>query len=125
LYEQFYNEKISLLNSAEKRMDVYYRAHVEGEINRLTRFELSVKRRIDEMTKVLRANRVSLQDEIYIKLEELRNLLNVKITKAVKKSCNRPEHLFKTETRPCKAKTGTGYGAGNKAGQSKTTLNPL
>jgi len=34
------------------------------------------------MTKVLRANRVSLQDEIYIKLEELRNLLNVKITKA-------------------------------------------
>jgi len=62
LYEQFYNEKISLLNSAEKRMDVYYRAHVEGEINRLTRFELSVKRRIDEMTKVLRANRVSLQD---------------------------------------------------------------
>lgn len=23
LYEQFYNEKISLLNSAEKRMDVY------------------------------------------------------------------------------------------------------
>ncbi|UWV48255.1 DUF2339 domain-containing protein [Acetivibrio thermocellus] len=82
LYEQFYNEKISLLNSAEKRMDVYYRAHVEGEINRLTRFELSVKRRIDEMTKVLRANRVSLQDEIYIKLEELRNLLNVKITKA-------------------------------------------
>jgi len=85
------------------------------KINRLTRFELSVKRRIDEMTKVLRANRVSLQDEIYIKLEELRNLLNVKITKPVKKSCNRPEHLFKQKRGPCKAKTGTGYGAGNKS----------
>jgi len=58
---------------------------------------LSVKRRIDEMTKVLRANRVSLQDEIYIKLEELRNLLNVKITKAREEIMQRQEQVTEQE----------------------------
>lgn len=82
LYEQFYNEKIHILNSAEKRMDAYYKSHTEGEKNRLAIFEASVKRRINEMTKVLKANRVSLEDEIFVRLDELRSLLNVKVTKA-------------------------------------------
>jgi len=82
LYEQFYNEKIQILNTAEKRMDIYYKSHIEGEINRLARFEASVKRRIDEMTRELEANRVSLQDDIFVRLDELKKLLNFKVTKA-------------------------------------------
>jgi len=82
LYEQLYNEKILILNSTSKKIDAYYSSNVEGEINRLTSFELSVKKRIEEMTGVLKANRIDLQDDIYVKLEGLRNLLNLKITTA-------------------------------------------
>jgi len=82
LYEQFYDEKLHMLNSTSKRMDAYYKSNIEGEINRLTSFEMSVKNRIEEMTSVLKKNRIDLQDDVYVKLEGLRNLLNVKITVA-------------------------------------------
>lgn len=82
LYEQFYNEKIQVLNAAEKRMDVYYRSNFEGEINRLTKLEIHIKNKINEMAKVLRENRVSIEDEIFVRLEELRTQLNVKVAKA-------------------------------------------
>ncbi|HEY5586058.1 MAG TPA: DUF2339 domain-containing protein [Ruminiclostridium sp.] len=79
LYEQLYNEKIQILNSTSRKMDVYYKSNIEGEINRLSSFELSVKKRIEEMTRILKASRIDLQDDIYIKLEGLKNLLNIKI----------------------------------------------
>lgn len=82
LYEQFYNEKMQVLNAAEKRMDVYYRANYEGEINRLSKLEMFIKTKINEMEKVLRENRISIEDEIFVRLEELRNQLNVKVAKA-------------------------------------------
>lgn len=81
LYEQFYNEKIQVLNAAEKRMDVYYRANYEGEINRLTSLEMFIKNKINEMANVLRENRVSLEDEMFVRLEELRSQLNIKVAK--------------------------------------------
>lgn len=82
LYEQIYNEKIQILNLANKRLDVYYKSNVAGELNRLTNFELSVKKRIDEMSTKLKVNRISSEDDIYLKLYGLKNLLNIKITNA-------------------------------------------
>ncbi len=82
LYQQLYNEKTYILNSVQKRMDVYYKSKVQGERNRLQQLEISVKRRIDEMTNILRANRIDTQDEIYTKIEELKTLLNVKVAAA-------------------------------------------
>ncbi|NLD50074.1 MAG: DUF2339 domain-containing protein [Clostridiaceae bacterium] len=82
LYEQFYNEKTYILNSVSKRMDIYYKGNIKEEINRLQSFELSVKKRIDNMIAVLKANRVSVEDDIYIRIEELRKQLNIKVTLA-------------------------------------------
>jgi Predicted membrane protein len=86
LYEQFYNEKIQILNAVNSKMDVYYKSNIQGEVNRLTSLETSVKKQIDEMVGVLKANRVGIENEIYKELykelEELRNLLNIKITLA-------------------------------------------
>ncbi|TYQ14577.1 UNVERIFIED_CONTAM: putative membrane protein DUF2339 [Acetivibrio alkalicellulosi] len=82
LYEQLYNEKTYILNSVSKRMDVYYKSNITGEINRLEQLENSVKNRIDQITHILKTNRVDIQDEIYGKIAELRKLLNEKVTMA-------------------------------------------
>ncbi len=79
VYEQLYNEKIQILNSTKKKLDIYYKANVDGEINRLTDFEITTKKRIDEMTRFLQANRVNLQDEIFHQINELRKLLDQKV----------------------------------------------
>lgn len=80
LYEQLYNEKIQILNSTSKKTEVYYKSNIEGALNRLTSFEMSVKKRIDEMTDVLEANRIELHNEIFVKLYELQKQLNEKLT---------------------------------------------
>lgn len=82
LYEQFYNEKIQILNMVKSKMDVYYKSNIQGEVNRLIRLESSIKKQIDEMVNVLKANRVGIEEEIYKELEELRSKLNIKITLA-------------------------------------------
>lgn len=82
LYEQFYNEKIQILNMVKSKMDVYYKSNIQGEVNKLINLETSIKEQIDEMVNVLKANRVGIEEEIYKELEELRNKLNIKITLA-------------------------------------------
>lgn len=82
LYQQLYNEKTYILNSVNKRMDVYYKSKVQGERNRLQYLENSVEGRINEMTNILRANRIDAQDEIYTEIKKLKNLLNIKVTAA-------------------------------------------
>ena len=80
LYEQIYNEKLAILRTSEKKLEVYFRANYEGELNRLTQFEIGTKKRINEMTEILRDNRIDLEDEIYAKLRDLNGLLDKKIT---------------------------------------------
>ena len=79
VYEQLYNEKIQILNSTNKKLDIYYKANIDGEINKLTDFEIITKKRIDDMTRFLQANRVNLQDDIYHKINDLRKLLDEKL----------------------------------------------
>ncbi|QNU68145.1 DUF2339 domain-containing protein [Ruminiclostridium herbifermentans] len=82
IYEQLYNEKIQILNSTNKKLEAYYSSNIQGELNRLIRYENSVKKRIDEMAGILRQNRVDISDDIYKRLEELQKLLNAKVTAA-------------------------------------------
>jgi hypothetical protein len=82
IFEQLYNEKITILNATNNRLDVYYKSNIEGEMNRLTGFEMSAKKRIDSMVSSLKENRIEAEDELYIKLEELKALLDTKITLA-------------------------------------------
>jgi hypothetical protein len=82
LYEQFYNEKIQILNMVNRKIDVYYTSNVQGEVNRLTALEVSTKRKINEIIVRLKANRVDIENEIYKEIEELRKQVNIKITHA-------------------------------------------
>lgn len=82
LYEQFYNEKIQILNTVKSKMDVYYKSNIQGEVNRLINLENSIKKQIDEMVNVLKANRVGIEEEINKELEGLRNKLSIKVTLA-------------------------------------------
>ena len=80
LYEQIYNEKLAILNASSQKLEVYFQANYEGEINRLSQFEVAAKKRINEMTTILHDNRIDLEDEIYAKIRELNTLLDSKIT---------------------------------------------
>lgn len=82
LYDQLYNEKIAILNAVNKKVDVYYLSNIQGGLNRLNEFEIASKRRIDEIAAILYQNRVSSEDEIYARLNELGYILNQKVTAA-------------------------------------------
>lgn len=80
LYEQIYNEKIAILNTSSEKLEVYFQDNYEQEVNKLTKFEVNTRKRIDEMTTVLRENRISIEDETYQIIGKLNELLNKKIT---------------------------------------------
>lgn len=80
LYEQFYNEKIAILNAVNKKVDAYFQSNIQGEISRLKAFEVESQNRINWMVSVLRHNRVNSEDEIYGRINELNNMLNQKVT---------------------------------------------
>ena len=82
LYNQLYNEKIAMLSITSNKLEAYYKSNVEGERNRLSQFETSAKKRIDDMVKTLTANNVDIKDEIYASLRDLRGLLEEKVTAA-------------------------------------------
>jgi len=80
LYEQIYNEKMTLLNMSADKLQAYFQNNAGRETDRLTMFEQTAKRRIDEITATLRENRIALEDEIYEKVAALNELLNKKLT---------------------------------------------
>ncbi|PYG85617.1 putative membrane protein DUF2339 [Ruminiclostridium sufflavum DSM 19573] len=82
LYEQLYNEKIQILNSSDKRLKAYYSSNIQGELNRLTAYEMSVKKRIDDMAGILRQNRIELSADMNERIDELRRLLDAKAAEA-------------------------------------------
>ncbi len=82
LYEQIYSERLAILNLSAKKLDVYFKSNYEGELNRLSRIENSIKQRIAAMTDMLKRNNIDIKDEIYGKLEDLSALLDEKITLA-------------------------------------------
>ncbi len=82
LYEQIYNEKIAILNSVTKKTDVYYISSINGELNRLKAFEMESINRIDMITSSLTQMRVDGKDEIFSRINELRQLLDSKLNEA-------------------------------------------
>lgn len=80
LYEQIFNEKISILKMSSKKTDIYFKSNIENEVNRLAAFEHRVKSRIDELAETLKKNNVEINDDIYKKLDELALLANQKIS---------------------------------------------
>lgn len=82
LYEQIYNEKIAILNAVSNKIDVYFHSSVNGELNRLKMFERDSEFRINNIVNILKQNRIDSQDEIFSKIDDLRELLANKLTEA-------------------------------------------
>ncbi|OQB14794.1 MAG: hypothetical protein BWY15_00948 [Firmicutes bacterium ADurb.Bin193] len=82
LYEQVYNERLAILNHSKQKLDVYFKSNYENELNRLLALEYRVKSRIEEMTKALEQSNTDTRDEIYKKLDELKTLIDEKVTLA-------------------------------------------
>ena len=82
LYEQIYNEKVKIINTTAEKLDIYFRANIKGELNKLTVLENNVKARIKYIRGVLARNNIALQDDIYNRLSELSALLNSRVTQA-------------------------------------------
>jgi uncharacterized membrane protein len=82
LYEQIYNEKMTLLRAVNQRSEIYFASKTEGELNRLKAFEARAKRKINAMTETLKGNRVSAENEIFSELESLSSKINQLVTLA-------------------------------------------
>jgi len=90
LYEQIYNEKIKIVNTTAQKIDIYFRANVGGELNKLTALENGVKRRINDIRTALEQNNVDASDNIYARLDELSVMLNQKVTEARSEAAQTP-----------------------------------
>ena len=82
LYEQIYNEKISIINATSQKIDIYFKSNIEGELNKLTSLENGVKTRIKNIRATLAQNNIDTKDNIYARLDELSLLLDSKVTEA-------------------------------------------
>ena len=82
LYEQIYNEKVKIINTTSQKLDLYFRASIDGEVNKLAALENSVKARVNDIRETLAQNSIDAKDDIYARLDELTDLLDSKVTQA-------------------------------------------
>ncbi|MDR0322181.1 MAG: DUF2339 domain-containing protein [Treponema sp.] len=82
LYEHIFNEKNSIIENTAKKMDIYFRAETDKELNRLTEIEKNAKERIKSLRNTLANNAIDTKEEFEKKLDELSELLNQKVTEA-------------------------------------------
>lgn len=61
LYEQIYNEKMTLLSAVKKRSDLYFTSQSQGELNRLKAFEKRSEIKINELCDQLKKTKYLLK----------------------------------------------------------------
>ncbi|MCL1810018.1 MAG: DUF2339 domain-containing protein [Clostridiales bacterium] len=79
LYEQVYSEKIRILQKAQKKNDVYFKAEAGGEFNRLVQLEDNLRIKTKELQNRLEKHRTDAANELYAELD----ILSMRATKAV------------------------------------------
>ncbi|MCL1790225.1 MAG: DUF2339 domain-containing protein [Peptococcaceae bacterium] len=82
LYEQISGERVKLINATTKKLSVYFRSTVDGELNRLSAFENAANNRITTIRNNLSRNNISLEDEIHARLNEVALLAQNKVAEA-------------------------------------------
>ena len=86
LYEHIFNEKNDIVTNTAQKLDIYFHAEVDGEINKLTSIEQNVKSRIKHIKNTLADNNIDIEEEFSAKLDELSLLLDKKVTEAYLKA---------------------------------------
>ena len=82
LYEHVFNEKNSIINDTTQKLDIFFRTEKNSELNTLTAIEQNVKARIKYIKETLAQNNIDIRNEFDLKLEELSELLDRKVTEA-------------------------------------------
>lgn len=72
MFEQLFNEKTKLVELNGRALDAYFASSVEGEKNRLNKFEEVIKLHIDKLKNQMEATRVSAEGSTYDELGRLR-----------------------------------------------------
>jgi len=86
LYEHVFNERNSIVSATAERLKIFFRAEIEGEIDRLSAIERNVKARIKYIKKTLAENNIATNEEFDAKLDELTLLMDKKVTEAKSES---------------------------------------
>ncbi|MDR2942053.1 MAG: DUF2339 domain-containing protein [Treponema sp.] len=82
LYEHVFNEKNNIINNMVQKLNIYFRAETEGELNKLTDIEQDIKARIKRVKEFLAQNVIDTREEFNLKMDELSELLDKRITEA-------------------------------------------
>ncbi|MDR2923166.1 MAG: DUF2339 domain-containing protein [Treponema sp.] len=82
LYEHVFNEKNNIINNTVQKLDIYFRAETEGELNKLTAIEQDIKARIKRVKEYLAQDVVDTREEFDLKMDELSELLDKRITES-------------------------------------------
>ena len=82
LYEHVFNEKASVVTGTAEKLDIYFRAKTDGEINKLSAIEKSVRKRIKNIKDALMENNIEIRKEFAEKLDELSLSIDKKVTEA-------------------------------------------
>jgi uncharacterized membrane protein len=86
LYEHVFNDKNRIVTATAERLNIYFRAETDGEINKLSAIEQNVKSRIKFIKNTLAENNIEIDKEFTEKLDEMALLMDKKITEAMIKS---------------------------------------
>jgi uncharacterized membrane protein len=86
LYEHVFNEKNNIINNTAQKLNIYFSAETDGEMDRLTAIEQNVKSRIKHIRDVLAKSNINMRDEFDSKLDELSELLDKEITETREKA---------------------------------------
>ncbi|MCL2325475.1 MAG: DUF2339 domain-containing protein, partial [Proteobacteria bacterium] len=81
LHEQIYSEKLELVRMAQKKNNAYFQAKQQGELDRLTQLDESLRRRIRELTDHLKRNHVDTSNALYAELEALSARIAVEVAR--------------------------------------------
>ena len=94
LYEQLFNEKTKLTNTADGRLNAYFSATLENEKNKLTQFEIHVTNEINKMAKQLQQNKVSEINTVYQSLSELKEKVNSIVIETKQEAEHMQQEIF-------------------------------
>lgn len=82
LYDHLFNERTSLVNSAQQRVNTYYGAQMAGGLNRLAALEYSMRQRADALRAALNQNQSQQVAELVGELYALENRARQAIAEA-------------------------------------------
>jgi len=82
LYEHIFNEKNGIVTGTAEKLNIYFRAETDGEIDKLSAIERNVKSRIRYLKETLAENNIDIEEEFEAKLDEMALLMDKKVTEA-------------------------------------------